>query len=185
MAASNCFQVREDNMTLKNHINFVLLLTLINLCFISTGLTKEPEMIYLEADKVKYDYKKGIVHYEGTVQGRQGPSELAADEMNVYYNSQHQIEKIEAIGRLARYKTLCQGDRATLVASARFIYYYPIAKKVELKEEAQVQYNKSIFSGPSIFYDIKNQTISSHPNKNNRARIILEPIKNLVNIKKR
>jgi lipopolysaccharide transport protein LptA len=135
--------------------------------------------IYLEADKVNYDYNKGILHYEGHVHARQEFTNLTAEEVFVYYNKAHKIEKVVAIGNLAHYSTLLNEKKDSLKASAKKINYFPLAGKVTLENEATVDYNRNTFSGPFIFYDLNKKVISSHPQKNSRSRIVLEPINQL------
>jgi lipopolysaccharide export system protein LptA len=136
--------------------------------------------INLEADNVKYEYKKGIVYYKGHVQASQGSTKLKADEMTVYYNDQHAIKEVVAIGNPAQYNTLVHEDHDQLTARARRISYYPLAGKVILEQQAIINYNNSVFSGPYIFYDLKNQEITSHPQKDSQTKIVLEPIKNIL-----
>jgi lipopolysaccharide export system protein LptA len=140
---------------------------------------KSQAMVTLEADSVNYDYKKGVIHYDGNVHATQGTTDLTAKQMVVYYNQAHKIEKIVAIGNLAHYKTLLNENKDTLKAAAMVINYFPIAGKVILENQAQVEYNNNLFSGPYIYYDMINKRISSHPDKNSRSKVILEPIKQL------
>lgn len=165
-------------MILKNSkllFAFVLLLT-----FSALGVTQEvQDRIFLEADQVNYNYKAQIVDYKGKVQATQGDTSLQADHMIVYYDTKHKIKKIVAMGELAEYKTLVGEKKNTLVAAAQTIYYYPLIGKVILAQKARVDYNKSQFSGPYIYYDMIKKIVSSHPNKNSRSKIILEPIKQL------
>ena len=165
-------------MTLSKRIKLFLLI----IFCIPTPFTygqNNQEVIYLEADNVNYDYKKGIIRYEGNVHAKQGSTALTADKMIVYYNQKHKIEKVVATGKLAHYKTLLKEDKDSLKAEARSIFYYPIAGKVILEQEAKVEYNKNLFLGPSIFYDMNNKVISSRPNQNSQSTIVLEPIKQL------
>lgn len=164
------------------------LIKIIGFCLILTSpsfasLQAKQDMIELQADNVTYDYKKGIINYEGHVVAVQGTTQLLADQITVSHNQKHKIEKVIAIGKLARYKTLLNDNKDTLIASAKKIYYYPLAGKVVLEEMATVEYNKNIFTGPYIYYDINNKVISSHPNKPSRSKIILEPFTQLKNIK--
>lgn len=159
----------------------IIILSFIGLCHTSSIIfaLNQQEMVQLQADNVTYDYKKGIVTYEGNVVARQGETQLMADQMTVTYNQKHKIEQVVAIGKLARYQTQTNDGKTLLKASAKTIFYYPIDQKVVLKEQATVEYNQSQFSGPYIFYDMNNKVISSHPQKMSRSTIILEPFKQL------
>jgi lipopolysaccharide export system protein LptA len=137
------------------------------------------EVITLEADNVNYDYKNGVIYYAGNVLATQGPSVLTANEMFVYYNHDHKIKKIIAIGKLAHYKTLVNDDKDILKAQAIKISYYPLCGKITLDDQAQVDYNNNHFSGPYIYYDMIKKVIASHPKRHTQSKIILEPIKNL------
>lgn len=143
------------------------------------SLAASKESINLAADNIKYEYKRGIVYYKGHVKGSQGATELQANDMIVYYDQHHQIKEINALGKPSQYKTLVHQDKDRLVAKADQITYYPQAGQVILKGHAVVNYNNSVVTGPTIFYDIKNQVVTSHPQKDSQTQIILEPIKNL------
>lgn len=163
-------------MIQKKFIKWLLLWLLIPLRILAQ---ENQELIYIEADNIKYEYKKGIVYYNGHVHATQGCTNLLADKMVVHYNQDHKIKEVDAFGKLAQYKTLVHNDKDQLTASAEKIIYYPLANNVVLKDQAVINYNNSVFSGPYIFYDITNQVITSHPSVNSQAKIILEPIKNL------
>lgn len=137
------------------------------------------QLISIEADLIKYEYKKGIVHYDGHVHATQGETNLQAEQMIVYYNKQHKIKQVDAIGKLAEYHTRVHNNQDVLVASAETIVYYPLVGQVILKNQATVTYNKSVFTGPYIVYDLNKQIISSRPSAMSQAKITLEPIKEL------
>ena len=143
------------------------------------SLANNKESINLAADNIKYEYKKGIVNYKGHVKGNQGATELQANSMIVYYDQHHEIREINALGYPAQYKTLVHQDKDRLIAKADQITYYPQTGKVTLKGHAVVNYNNSVVTGSTIFYDIKNQVVTSHPKKDSQTQIVLEPIKNL------
>jgi lipopolysaccharide export system protein LptA len=169
-----------ENSSAKSILGKCILCLLVSLCVYASN---KDDFIYFEAGRINYDYKKGIVNYEGQVHATQGASNLTADKMTIYYNAAHKIEKVVAIGKLAHYNTLVNNDNDILRASAKTIFYYPIAGKVMLEGEALVEYNKNQFSGPFIYYDITHKVISSHPNKNSQSKVILGPIKQLKNLK--
>ncbi len=159
-------------------IKFCTVLGLLFLSLTSLALDKE-ELIYIEADAINYEYKKGIVHYDGHVHATQGNTSLIADHMMVYYDQHHKIKQVDAHGKLAQYKTLVHEDKDQLTASAEKITYYPLIGQVVLRNQGMINYNNGVFTGPIILYDMKNQVISSRPNQSSQAKIVLEPIKDL------
>lgn len=170
-------------MTPRNLHKFFLFLSCILFFSLNIQAQPSPEMIYLEADSVKYDYKKGIIIYKGNVHGKQGLTALDADQMIVYYNQTHQIRQVDALGDTAHYRTLLKKDNNLLLhASAKKISYYPLLSKVLLIDNANLKYGNNEFSGPYIVYDMEHEIITSHPNKNNKSKIILEPIKNITQL---
>lgn len=162
----------------KKHIK-VLLFVLCGLIFRQVYGFDRQGVIYLESDNIKYDYKNGIVLYEGNVHGTQGPTELLADKMTVYYKK-NKINKVIAIGQLAKYKTKVNNDKEYLNAAAKTITYHPLEGKVELIGQAEVIYKQNVFNGPNIYYDMNTQIITSHANKMSKSKITLEPIRNLM-----
>lgn len=168
----------------------IMILSIITRCLIvsillfhclSYGAIDNEKLIYIEADSIKYEYKKGIVYYDGHVHATQGATKLLADKMIVFYNEHHKIKEVKAIGKLAQYQTLLHEDKDTLTASAEEITYFPLIGQVILQNQGKIIYNNSVFTGPVITYDMKNQLISSRPNQNSQAKIMLEPIKDLKN----
>lgn len=165
-------------MTLKNVAKYLFFLIVVMFCFPAYA-EEDPEKIYIEADSIKYDFKKGIVFYDGHVHATQGATDLQAENMVVYYNKNHKIKQVDAFGKLAQYKTLVHEAKDQLTASAEKISYYPLANNVILRNQAVINYNNSVFTGPVIFYDMTSKVITSHPNQSSQAKIILEPIKDL------
>lgn len=165
-------------MILKNVTKWIILLSVTILSCLK-AYAEETDQIYIEADSIRYEYKKGIVYYDGHVHATQGVTDLQAENMVVYYNKNHKIKQVDALGKLAQYKTLVHENQDQLTASAEKISYYPLANNVILRNQAVINYNNSVFTGPVIFYDMTSKVITSHPNQESQAKIMLEPIKDL------
>lgn len=185
MGPFSCLQIAKDNTTppknnvMKKTLTIVLLLISLSGAAQQATLVRESGRIYLKAESIDYDFKRGIIHYRGNVVVCQNSSELSAEDIQLFYNRNHRIEKMVAKGKQALYKTLMQNDKDRLVASASSIIYYPRQDKVMLRGNARVRYGLNTFSGNFILYDIKHQRISSKPDEANRTNIVLEPIKDL------
>jgi lipopolysaccharide export system protein LptA len=171
----------STNKLLSKRLSFVLLI-LIGMIWHPAAMALQNDQsksIHLKADSVNYDYKTGVIIYNGNVHGIQGSTNLWAEKMTIYLNHNHKIEKAIATGRLAHYSTQPNERDALLHAWATTITYYPIAGKVILVGNAKIQQNKNIFTGYQINYDIFNEMIYSRPGGKSTTSIILEPIKSL------
>ena len=132
---------------------------------------------YVAADTMIYDHTLSLLTYLNKVQITQGTTSLSGDKVIVFVSAKtHQMLKLVATGNPAKYSTLPDNSKKQFYAEARTIFYDAIAKKVLLKEEARVQQEQNIFTGPIIWYDISNGVVrSSSPNNQNSTVINIQP----------
>lgn len=161
-------------MILKTITNIFLSL----LCFISLMVSareSKQDLIHLSSDTIQYNYKNGVILYEGHVHAVQNLTQLYANTMTVYYK-QNKINKIIAKGLPAYYETAKAAKSDLFHAWANTIVYMPIDEKVKLTGNVKIQQRGNQFSGPQLLYDMKNQRVTSFPSQKSRAQLIIEPI---------
>ena len=144
----------------------------------SFGLSSDQYLpYYVRAHSIIYKRKLHLTIYRGDVHATQGTSTLSGDQV-VLYNSttNHDIQRVVATGHPAHYATLPDHQQDRLLAQAETIEYYPKTNQVLLLIKARVTQHENVFTGPHIWYDIKNQTVvATNPRGNSHTTIVIEP----------
>lgn len=165
-------------MILNNIINLVLIALLFLIPNRILAKNDKDELIHLQADSIHYNFKKGIIFYEGHVHAEKNLTQLYANTMTVYYNRK-KIEKIIAKGTPAYYSTRPDTNKDPLQAWASNIIFFPITSKVQLIGNVKVQQKENQFEGPRLFYDMKKQRVISQANRQSKVQLIIEPLNTL------
>lgn len=140
--------------------------------------TDKYQPMHVDSHSAAYDREQRILTYEGNVQTEQGSSHLKGDKILVYQGENNQIKYIEIFGKPALYNTLPSPDKERLYVEALKITYNPNDKTVLLEGNGKVTQEGNIFTGPHIWYDMKNGIVRSKPTKaNERSVFILQPQK--------
>lgn len=130
---------------------------------------------YIESNSITYYQKKHMTIYLGQVKARQGSTHLTADKLIVYTDPKtNQVNKVFAYGKPARYNTL-PDNKPRLYAEADTIKYYPIQNTVLLLKHGKITQSQNVFTGPHIWYDIKNQRLISTTNGHGKTTITIQP----------
>lgn len=138
------------------------------------------EDMHIISNTATYDRDQSVIIYEGNVQANQGSSHLDGHKIVLYQmpNDKNKIEKIIAYGKPAHYNTLPNPHKARLYVEALTITYDPNKKTVLLEENALVNQDGNVFSGPHIWYDMANGVVHSLTNsRNERTEMIIQPQK--------
>ncbi len=139
--------------------------------------TDKYQPMYVDSHSATYDREQRILIYEGNVQTEQGSSHLKGDKVLVYQGENNQIKYIEIFGKPALYNTLLSPNKERLYVEAFKITYNPNDKTILLEGNGKVKQG-NIFTGPHIWYDMKNGIVRSKPTKaNERSVFILQPQK--------
>ena len=132
---------------------------------------------HIQANTITYDRNLHTTVYLGNVHARQGTTLLTGDRVVVYNDKTgNTIVRIVDVGRPAKYSALTDQKHKMLHAQASTIDYYPIKHQVLLLKKARVTQDKDVFTGPHIWYDIKNQmVVSTSPGGHGRTTVVIEP----------
>lgn len=133
------------------------------------------KVVTITADSVEYNHKTGISTYSGHIHATQGTTKLDANRVVVYRSKKNKITKIVAMGKLAHYETLPDGQKNKIHARAKTIEYYPLKEKIILIGDADADFDKNHLSGQHITYNIASQTAISKPSPGGKTTIVLEP----------
>lgn len=139
------------------------------------------ETIRGSADKLTVDQKNGIATYTGSVIIQQGTLVISADSIVIHTNQDNDVEKMVAQGNPARFQQQPDKDQGLVTASAKQITYTPNNQRLLLIEDASVEQNGAVMSGPRIDYDLVKEVMkaagktSTDGNNAQRIEIVIPP----------
>lgn len=159
-------------------------------CFMVAGLlassvalalpSDKNETIRGSADKLTVDQKNGIATYTGSVIIQQGTLVISADSIVIHTNADNDVEKMVAQGKPARFQQQPDKDQGLVTAAAKQITYTPANQRLLLIEDASVEQNGAVMSGPRIDYDLVKEVMKAAGNSSNdgqaqRIEIVIPP----------
>ena len=138
------------------------------------------ETIRGSADNLTVDQKNGVATYTGSVKIAQGSLMISADSIVIHTNSDSSVEKMIATGSPARFQQQPEKDQGVVTAAAKQITYTPSNEHLVLIEEASVEQNGAVMSGPHIDYDLVKEVMKAAGNNNangggQRIEIVIPP----------
>lgn len=139
------------------------------------------ETIRGSADKLTVDQKNGIATYSGSVIIQQGTLVISADSIVIHTNPNNDVEKMVAQGNPARFQQQPDKDQGLVTAAAKQITYTPNNQRLLLVEDASVEQNGAVMSGPRIDYDLVKEVMkaagqsSTNGNNPQRIEIVIPP----------
>lgn len=163
---------------MKRIIRIIKVLLIMLFCTTSYALTSDQYLpYYVRATTIIYKNKLHLTIYISNVHAHQGSSQLSGDKVIVYNSANgSDILRMVATGHPAHYSTLPDKQSERLYAQAETIEYYPQKNQVLLLKKARVTQKKNVFTGPHIWYDIKQQkVISTNPKGSSETKIVIEP----------
>lgn len=138
------------------------------------------ETIRGSADKLTVDQKNGIATYTGSVIIQQGTLVISADSIVIHTNADNDVEKMVAQGAPARFQQQPEKDQGLVTAAAKQITYTPNNQRLLLIEDASVEQNGAVMSGPRIDYDLVKEVMKAAGNSSTdgnaqRIEIVIPP----------
>jgi len=142
------------------------------------GDTKEP--ITVESDSGFLDDKKGVSVYKGDVIIIQGSFRMEADQVNIYMDSQREIEKMIATGNLVKIRQTPELGKEDLHGVGEKVDYFPATQLVILKGKAVVWQGENKTASEYIEYDRISEVIKAGDTtvSNKRVHVTLQPSNN-------
>lgn len=119
------------------------------------------EEIRGSADNLTVDQKNGVATYTGSVQIQQGTLKIVADSIVIHTNADSSVEKMIATGNPARFEQQPEKDQGVVTAAARQITYTPNNERLLLIDNASVEQNGAVMSGPHIDYDLLKEVMKA------------------------
>lgn len=136
------------------------------------------ETIRGSADNLTVDQKNGVATYTGSVKITQGSLMISADSIVIHTNADSSVEKMIATGNPARFQQQPEKDQSVVTAAAKQITYTPNNEHLLLVEDASVEQNGAVMSGPHIDYDLVKEVMKAAGNTNGggqRIEIVIPP----------
>lgn len=119
------------------------------------------ETIRGSADNLTVDQKNGVATYTGSVKIQQGSLVITADSIVIHTNPDSSVEKMIATGSPARFQQQPEKDQGVVTAAAKKITYTPNNEHLLLVEDASVEQNGAVMSGPQIDYDLVKEVMKA------------------------
>jgi len=162
---------------------FALTLTALLVSYSAASLAlpgDKDETIRGSADNLTVDQKNGVATYTGSVKIQQGSLIISADSIVIHTNPDSSVEKMIATGSPARFQQQPEKDQGVVTAAAKQITYTPNNEHLVLIEEASVEQNGAVMSGPHIDYDLVKEVMKAAGNngaagKGQRIEIVIPP----------
>jgi lipopolysaccharide export system protein LptA len=161
---------------------FLRLFSTLLWCALSTyswGLPQDKnEAIRGSANNLVVDQKNGIATYTGAVEIQQGSLLIAAETIVIHTNPDSSVKKMVATGSPATFKQQPELAQGPITASAHSITYTPGEEHLLLVENASLEQDGSIMSGPTIDYDLIKEIMkasSENGNDKKRIQIVIPP----------
>ena len=138
------------------------------------------ETIRGSADNLTVDQKNGVATYTGAVKIQQGSLIITADSIVIHTNPDSSVEKMIATGSPARFQQQPEKDQGVVTAAAKQITYTPSNEHLVLIEDASVEQNGAVMSGPHIDYDLVKEVMKAAGNNGasgdgQRIEIVIPP----------
>ena len=138
------------------------------------------ETIRGSADNLTVDQKNGIATYTGSVTISQGSLKISADSIVIHTNPDSSVEKMIATGNPARFQQQPEPNQGVVTAAAKQITYTPNNEHLVLIEDASVEQNGAVMSGPHIDYDLVKEVMKAAGTKTSsgegqRIEIVIPP----------
>lgn len=162
---------------------FALAITTLLASYSATSLalpSDKHETIRGSADNLTVDQKNGVATYTGAVKIQQGSLVITADSIVIHTNPDSSVEKMIATGSPARFQQQPEKDQGVVTAAAKQITYTPNNEHLVLIEDASVEQNGAVMSGPHIDYDLVKEVMKAAGNNGaagdgQRIEIVIPP----------
>lgn len=166
-----------------NHVKLslqklALIASLAGTCSVWALPSDKNDTIRGSADNLTVDQKNGVATYTGSVEIRQGSLIINADSIIIHTNAEGGVEKMIASGKPAKFQQQPEEMQGIVTAAAKQITYTPNNEHLLLVEDASVEQNGAVMSGPYIDYDLVKEVMKaegSTKGEGQRIEIIIPP----------
>lgn len=138
--------------------------------------TERDQKIYIESDELEVDDLHGVSEYRGSVIFRRASVRLQADTVKLFEQGR-QLINIIAHGKPVKLNQTLDNDRGETRAIAEVMEYIIKDERLLLKGQARLWQGNNEFTGDTIIYHIKDETVVAKSDKeqDGRVRIVIQP----------
>lgn len=153
--------------------------------------TDRDQPVNIEADWAEADDIKGVTVYKGKVVIIQGSLRISGDVVTMYFDKNKELERMIAVGKLARFRQKVDGEEVFQHAKAKRIQYNLATDTMVLTGTAKLSKGEDSIQANRIVYDTLNGRIKGEgrtttqiakskdapKTTRERVRIVLKPKK--------
>lgn len=126
--------------------------------------------IYVEADGVEIDDRKGISVYRGNVELTQGSIVITADKVTVTQR-QNQTDHIEAVGNPVTYQQETEGDQGMIKGRSKKTEYSANSETIYMTGDAVLTQGQDVFKSDKIIYDRARAVVKAGASAEGKQRV--------------
>jgi len=140
--------------------------------------------VKIDADWAESDDKSGVAVYKGKVVLIQGSIRITGDVVTMYFDDDHNLERLIAVGKLARFRQRPDGEDVYQRAKAERIQYNLLNDTMVLTGRSVLAKGEDSIRATRIVYDTLNARIKgeSKPKVRTAAKPKLRPRSGRVHI---
>jgi lipopolysaccharide export system protein LptA len=121
--------------------------------------TDRDEPVHIEADWAEANDRTGVQVYKGKVVIVQGSLRITGDVVTMYFDDQRELDRLIAVGQLARFRQKPDGDALYQHAKAERIQYNLATDTMVLTGSAELSKGEDSIKATRIVYDTLNARI--------------------------
>ena len=115
--------------------------------------TDSDQPIDIVADRAEHDDAKRITIYRGNVVIDQGSLHITGDTVTIQFDAQDEVAKMIAVGELAHFRQLADGETEYRKAWAKRMEYFPGHNLIALFDDARYEKEGSEITASRLVYD--------------------------------
>lgn len=121
--------------------------------------TDRDQPVHIEADWAEADEHARVSVYKGKVVIVQGSLRITGDVVTMYFDESHELQRLIAVGRLARFRQKPDGEDEYQHAKAERIQYNLTTDTMVLTGAAQLSKGEDSIRASRIVYDTLNARV--------------------------
>ncbi len=152
------------------------LLTLLLCSSTALALPKDrSQPIHLQADQASYNQRTGVSVYTGHVEVSQGSMYLAAHKATVYFDDQGRFQRVEAVGKPARFRYRPSLGKPVIHGVGDRVVYNAETALVIVTGHAHFTQGRDQFTGQRIRYDLVKDVVHASSGGGKRIQFTIQP----------
>ncbi len=133
--------------------------------------------IQIEADRLDVDDAKGISVYRGNVRYVQGSIVMVADEVQIFTNTNREVEKVLADGDPVTFEQRMESNQQLIKGRGQHMEYRALDQYLMLSGSANVSQCGNEFSGSVLEYFVGEEMVRATKDQETgeRVQVVIQP----------